>query len=517
MKKVLFSLALAALMLPLSAQNITTFPYDEGFEAGIPESYTLIDADEDGNNWYQMDFSASTTNRAHSGIACATSASYINQVGALTPDNWMILPGFEIPNDAADFNLTWWVRGQDPNYAAENYSVYISTTGNTVADFTTAAYDDVATGEYIRRSVSLASYAGQTIYIAFRHYNVTDMFQLNIDDIHVGGPQAPFVSIDGPANGMSGEAITFTATSSEENSTYAWTIDGTAQNTTGATLTYTFTADGTYEIAVTATANGLTSDAASMTVTIISCDAITEFPWVEDFESGVINDCYTLIDNDGDGYNWQAASGIKAHSGDVCVSSASWVQGIGALTPDNWLVTPAITLPADASNFTLSWWVIGQDPDYAEEPYSVYIANGKTVAEFTATTSVFDGVSTSEYVQQSVSLANYAGQTIYVAFRHYDITDMFIINLDDIRVGTSTAGIENAEESNVAIFPNPVRDMLTIEGNNVKSVEVIDMDGRVVLTNDHAGKLDMSELSDGVYMVRVMSENGVSTKKIVKK
>jgi PKD repeat protein len=367
------------------------------------------------------------------------------------------------------------------------------------------------------RSVSLASYVGQTIYIAFRHYNVTDMFQLNIDDIHVGGPQAPFVNIAGPANGMTGDALTFTATSSDANSTFAWTIDGTAQNTTGATLTHTFTAAGTYEIAVTATANGLTSTAATLNVTIVSCDAITEFPWVEDFESGVINDCYTLIDNDGDGYNWDAVSGIKAHSGDVCVSSASWVQSFGALYPDNWLVTPAITLPADASNFTLSWWVIGQDASYAEEPYSVYIANGKTVADFTATTSVFDGVSTSEYEQKSVSLANYAGQTIYVAFRHYDITDMFRINLDDIRVGAGTARIENAEEANVAIFPNPVRDMLTIEGNNVKSVEVIDMDGRVVLTNDRAGKLDMSELSDGVYMVRVMSENGVSTKKIVKK
>ena len=516
MKKVLFSLALAALMLPLSAQNITTFPYDEGFEAGIPENYTFIDADGDGNNWFLMDFTGSATNRAHSGMACISSASYDNNTGALTPDNWMILPGFEIPTDATDFNLTWWVRGQDPSWAAENYSVYISTTGNTVADFTTAAYDDVATGAYIKRSVSLASYVGQTIYIAFRHYNVTDMFQLNIDDIHVGGPQAPFVSIEGPTTGMAGDALTFTATSSEENSTYAWTIDGTVVNTTGATMTQTFTAAGTYEIAVTATANGLTSDATSMTVTIISCDPITEFPWVEDFEEG-IDDCYTLIDNDGDGYNWDPASGIKAHSGTVCVSSASWVQSLGALYPDNWLVTPAITLPADASNFTLSWWVIGQDASYAEEPYSVYIANGKTVAEFTATTSVFDGVSTSEYEQQSVSLANYAGQTIYIAFRHYDITDMFRINLDDIRVGAGTAGIENAEEANVAIFPNPVRDMLTIEGNNVKSVEVIDMDGRVVLTNDRAGKLDMSELSDGVYMVRVMSENGVSTKKIVKK
>ena len=59
--------------------------------------------------------------------------------------------------------------------------------------------------------------------------------------------------------------------------------------------------------------------------------------------------------------------------------------------------------------------------------------------------------------------------------------------------------------------------MLTIEGNDVKNVEVIDMNGRVVLTNDRAGQLDMSTLAEGVYMVRVMSLSGVTAQKVVKK
>ena len=88
--------------------------------------------------------------------------------------------------------------------------------------------------------------------------------------------------------------------------------------------------------------------------------------------------------------------------------------------------------------------------------------------------------------------------------------------IDDITVG-AVLDIESAEEANIAIFPNPVRDMLTVNGENVKNVEIIDVNGRVVLNSNRAGQIDMSELSDGVYMVRVMSENGVSTKKIVKK
>ena len=517
MKKVLFSLALAALMLPLSAQNITTFPYDEGFEAGIPENYTFIDADGDGNNWFLMDFTGSATNRAHSGMACISSASYDNNTGALTPDNWMILPGFEIPTDATDFNLTWWVRGQDPSWAAENYSVYISTTGNTVADFTTAAYDDVATGEYIRRSVSLASYAGQTIYIAFRHYNVTDMFQLNIDDIHVGGPQAPFVSIEGPTTGMAGDALTFTATSSEENSTYAWTIDGTAQNTNGATLTHTFTADGTYEIAVTATANGLTSDATSMTVTIISCDPVTTLPWEEGFEG--TGDCWTFHNLSSDnGFHFATANplyGLNSHSGDGLL--------FGAYNDyedaNQWAISPIITIPAEGAN--MNFWLSATEYEGIQTHYEIRVSNGGTeVADFTnlvseeTTSTMGDSY---EYAERNVSLADFAGQTIRIAIHNMTGMGGDCMMVDDITIA-SGVGIEEVNNKiNVEVYPNPVLDILNVNGKNIKKVEVIDMNGRTVLTSERAGRINMSTLSEGVYMVRVTTGKGVATEKIVKK
>ena len=104
-----------------------------------------------------------------------------------------------------------------------------------------------------------------------------------------------------------------------------------------------------------------------------------------------------------------------------------------------------------------------------------------------------------------------------MAFRHYNCYDAYILGIDDVTIAATT-GIENVENAaNVAIYPNPVRNMLTIEGNDVKNVEVIDMNGRVVLTNDRAGQLDMSTLAEGVYMVRVMSLSGVTAQKVVKK
>jgi hypothetical protein len=59
--------------------------------------------------------------------------------------------------------------------------------------------------------------------------------------------------------------------------------------------------------------------------------------------------------------------------------------------------------------------------------------------------------------------------------------------------------------------------MLNIAGDNIQKVEVIDINGRTVLSNDRAGQLDMSNLTEGVYMVRVISANGIHTQKVVKK
>lgn len=255
MKKSLLFLAVALISIASNAQ-ITTYPWTEDFESGaLPADFTFVDSDGDGNNWNVAQL------RAHSGTHVAFSQSYNNEThSALTPDNWMILPAFTIPANASDFNLSWWVRGQDPNYAAEYYSVYIAT-GNSVNDFTatTAVYAGTATSEYVKHTVSLANYAGQTIYVAFRHHNVTDMFYLNIDDIRLGGPEPPILSITGSTLVTMGSQASYTATSDVTN--IAWYIDGVQQSATGANFSTTLTSTGIHNVKAVATnAAGSTSD-----------------------------------------------------------------------------------------------------------------------------------------------------------------------------------------------------------------------------------------------------------------
>ena len=153
-----------------------------GFETDpFAEGWTIRDDDGDGYNWEWMDASGSNYN-VYEGTHCMASASFQNNPfgggTALNPDNWLISPAF-----TAGSTVTFWYAGQDPNYAAETFGVYVianGTASDELGHFT-------ASNTYQQGSVDISAYAGETVQVAFRHYGVTDIFRLNLDLVEVSG------------------------------------------------------------------------------------------------------------------------------------------------------------------------------------------------------------------------------------------------------------------------------------------------------------------------------------------
>lgn len=161
----------------------------EDFENGLPDTWTTIDNDGDGNNWYGGSTGTDDSgNPTGFGSGLVTSASYYNN--ALTPDNWLITPQIDLQG-----TLSVWLRAQDPDWAQEHFAIYVTTTGNTVDDFTrggTAVVPEtVATGVLTEYTYDLSAYEGQKGYIAIRHFNCTDMFRLNVDNFGIYGDDIP--------------------------------------------------------------------------------------------------------------------------------------------------------------------------------------------------------------------------------------------------------------------------------------------------------------------------------------
>lgn len=79
-------------------------------------------------------------------------------------------------------------------------------------------------------------------------------------------------------------------------------------------------------------------------------------------------------------------------------------------------------------------------------------------------------------------------------------------------------GIDNVAGLNFSVYPNPTTDRLNIECEQaITRIEVLDVTGRTVMSQDgNANSISTQALSEGVYMLRVITEAGVSAQKFVK-
>ena len=168
---------------------------------------------------------------------------------------------------------------------------------------------------------------------------------------------------------------------------------------------------------------------------------------------------WTLIDADGDGYNWKLASsqmgtGYGHNGSSDLLFSQSYDNSAGALHPDNWAFTPAIDL--GSGSYYISCWMCAQDASYPQEHYAIYVTDQapgtdgwkehcEKLTEGTMTASVRAGViprtQGAWYNKTLVIPASFQGKKVYVGFRHFNCTDFFYLNLDDIEVieGTPTS------------------------------------------------------------------------------
>ena len=336
------------------------------------DEWTFVDKDGDGYNWDWNELGEAPV--AYEGAGCIYSHSFVNYFGAVNPNNWAISPEFTIPANASSATLSWYAAPQDPDWTEEHYGVYVGT-GTDTANYTQLFEETISYSDYKNTTVDLTAYAGQTIRVAFRHFNCTDMFILKLDQVEViveeGG--------DTPDPTPGGDEL----------------VSG----------------------------------------------------WYFETQSEVNE--WMFVDKDGDGYNWdwnELGEAPEAYEGAGCIYSHSYVNYVGAVNPNNWAISPEFTIPANASSATLSWYAAPQDPDWTEEHYGVYVGTGTDTANYT---QLFEEtISYSDYKNTTVDLTAYAGQTIRVAFRHFNCTDLFILNLDQVEV-FATAGEEPVEEYTV--------------------------------------------------------------------
>ena len=181
--------------------NRETLTYD--FEGGWQGWTTFQGTTTSPNSWMHNTEYPTTNNNFSTGYGYNSSdgfmlsESYISGSSsgsgtAVTPDNYLVSPQVTLGG-----SITFQAGVQNVSYAAEKFSVMVSTTGNTAANaFTTVqtwTYAPNATSgsEWQEFTVDLSAYSGMG-YIAIRHFDCYDQWILKVDEITiVEGGEAP--------------------------------------------------------------------------------------------------------------------------------------------------------------------------------------------------------------------------------------------------------------------------------------------------------------------------------------
>jgi hypothetical protein len=231
---------------------------------------------------------------------------------------------------------------------------------------------------------------------------------------------------------------------------------------------------------------------------------------------------WALQSLDTDTLNWGIFTTQAFPDQGAVALSQSWVQA-GALTPDNILISPPIDLSNVTGNVSVSFLVGSPETTasgWHEEFLSVYVSDGVTQAAVGAALAapihsqvLAAGDTTLTFTYDITALA--AGKdSAMLWFRHHNCTDENYIILDDISVYNSTSVNELSIASKV--YPNPAKDVLNIvvEGEEVE-VTISTLEGKLVKTVN-SKKIDIADLTAGMYIYRVNSNGKFATGNFVK-
>ena len=120
-----------------------------------------------------------------------------------------------------------------------------------------------------------------------------------------------------------------------------------------------------------------------------------------------------------------------------------------------------------------------------------------------------------DVMDESIS---FNGGTIYFGVTPY-FSGMSGTYLLEIAISIGGFGTDENYATCFILYPNPVKDILHIKCDNMQQYDVFSLDGKLIKSlqrNNDEAVIDFGDLERGIYMVRITSDKGIVTRKIVK-
>ncbi len=449
----------------------------ENFEdsVALPADWQAIDNDGDGYNWFVWD------QFAHSGNNSVASFSYINNVGPITPDNWLITPQIDLGDSPM---LSFWAGASDESWYLEHFQVLVSTTDDSLGSFTDVVMDmTLPTAAFSEYTVDLSAYANQSIYIAFVHNNVTDQFNLSLDDIMVTGiaeGKTLDFAFENPndikqfkrvtvvpgdyaplkkAPGMNEQSYKERLDKFEARQAHKEFVapkgfdhfnvyrDGEVIGTTDTTYFEDFGMpeyNTPYGYYVTAVYFDGVESAPSNIDSALALDP-SQVIFMNSFEDGELPSYYTVVNANGDDYTWEAYHGY-ALTGEYSMA----IRWNSSMAMDDWVFIGPIQMYG-GENYNLNFGYRAGSSTWTEN-MAVFVASDIDTSEANMV-ELFreEGIGNTNYEYYGTEFSIATDGQYYIAFHGYSAPDMYRLAVDDILL-MGNGELVGQQDSSIVFF-----------------------------------------------------------------
>ena len=199
-----------------------------------------------------------------------------------------------------------------------------------------------------------------------------------------------------------------------------------------------------------------------------------------------------------------------AHGGDQFLAIFNSVPStiVTGTTTNDWVISPALT-----NATSISFWARELTDQYGSEVMRVlYSTTTNDPDAFQLIQQ--ESVGTTEWTEYTYNIPSGAK---YVAI-NCTSNDVFGLFIDDITINAQSS-VADQTTSTFSIYPNPATTVLNVNAEGYNTLEIVNLLGQTVYTANATSnmQINVSNLNNGVYFVRMNGENGTATQKFIKK
>jgi hypothetical protein len=113
-----------------------------------------------------------------------------------------------------------------------------------------------------------------------------------------------------------------------------------------------------------------------------------------------------------------------------------------------------------------------------------------------------------------ISSSNASGVVNYSGAADPEYAPVLNLKFSPVTTGLSST----ASRGNISVYPNPTTGMLNIRtaGEVIRETRLFDITGQLVLQSGNTTSIDISQVSRGLYLLHIITENGVVTERVVR-